>query len=85
MKLKQALLCAALLLCVLALPAFAEAPKGEANITPEMTMGEIRQNPSIQGWGRLRQIPASKPRVFRSTVRQKRSFRVKNARQTGQS
>ena len=51
MKLKQALLCAALLLCVLALPAFAEAPKGKANITPEMTMGEIAANPSIEASG----------------------------------
>ena len=51
MKLKQALSCLVLLVCLLALPAFAETPKGEANITPEMTMSELRSNPSILGSG----------------------------------
>lgn len=51
MKLKRALSCFVLLVCLLALPVFAETPKGEPNITPETTMKEIRENPSIQGSG----------------------------------
>ena len=39
------------LLVVLALPAFAEGKKGEANITPQTTMKELRENPSIKGSG----------------------------------
>ena len=34
-----------------ALPALAEGEKGEANITPQTTMKELRENPSIQGSG----------------------------------
>ena len=44
----------AVLLClmlVLAPPAFAEGEKGEANITPQTTMKELRENPSIKGSG----------------------------------
>lgn len=39
------------LLVVLALPAFAEGKKGEANITPQTTMKELRENPSIADSG----------------------------------
>ena len=39
------------LLVVLALPAFAEGRKGEANITPQTTMKELRENPSIADSG----------------------------------
>lgn len=39
------------LLLALALPAFAAGEKGEANITPQTTMKELRENPSIQGSG----------------------------------
>ena len=43
---------AMLLVCTLAIPARAEeAPKGEANITPQTTMRELRANPSIIGSG----------------------------------
>ena len=35
------------LMLALALPAFAEGEKGEANITPQTTMKELRENPSI--------------------------------------
>ena len=45
------LLAALALLAVLALPAFAEGEKGEANITPQTTMKELRENPSIKGSG----------------------------------
>ena len=37
------------LMLALALPAFAEGEKGEANITPQTTMKELRENPSIKG------------------------------------
>ncbi len=37
------------LLVVLALPAFAEGEKGEANITPQTTMKELRENPQHRG------------------------------------
>ena len=39
------------LMLTLALPAFAEGEKGEANITPQTTMKELRENPSIKGSG----------------------------------
>ena len=39
------------LMLALALPAFAEGEKGEANITPQTTMKELRENPSIKGSG----------------------------------
>ena len=39
------------LMLALALPAFAEGEKGEANITPQTTMKELRENPSIKGAG----------------------------------
>ncbi len=39
------------LLVVLALPAFAEGKKGKANITPQTTMKELRENPSIADSG----------------------------------
>ena len=45
------LLAALALLAVLALPAFAEGEKGKANITPQTTMKELRENPSIKGSG----------------------------------
>ena len=51
MKLKRVLLCIALLVCLLTLPVYADTAKGEPNITPETTMKEIRENPSIQGSG----------------------------------
>ena len=48
-KIMAALLSACLLL--LLLPAAFAAEYGEANITPQTTMGEIRSNPSIVGSG----------------------------------
>lgn len=48
-KIMAALLSACLLL--LLLPAAFAAEYGEANITPQTTMGEIRSNPSIAGSG----------------------------------
>ena len=39
------------LMLALALPAFAEGEKGEANITPQTTMKELRENPRIKGSG----------------------------------
>lgn len=39
------------LLLALALPVFAEGETGEANITPQTTMKELRENPSIKGSG----------------------------------
>ena len=39
------------LMLALALPAFAEGEKGKANITPQTTMKELRENPSIKGSG----------------------------------
>ena len=48
-KIMAALLSAGLLL--LLLPAAFAAEYGEANITPQTTMGEIRSNPSIAGSG----------------------------------
>lgn len=46
----RAFLCGLVLVAAAALPAFA-AEYGEPNITPSMTMGEIRSNPSIVGAG----------------------------------
>lgn len=51
MKLKRVLACFALLACLLALPVYADTAKGEPNITPETTIGEIQANPSIQASG----------------------------------
>ena len=51
MKLKRTALGVALLLCTLALPAFAEAPKGEPNITISTSMREVRRNPSLKASG----------------------------------
>lgn len=51
---KKTLNCLALLCCLLltlALPAFAEGTKGEATITPDTPMKELRENPSIRGSG----------------------------------
>ena len=48
-KLCTAAVCIGMLLA-LALPAWA-AEYGEANIAPQTTMGEIRQNPSVLGAG----------------------------------
>lgn len=46
------IIAAMLLVCTLAIPARAEeTPKGEANITPQTTMRELRANPSIIGSG----------------------------------
>ena len=42
--------CGTILLVLLGMPAFA-AERGEPNITPEMTMQEIRANPSVAGSG----------------------------------
>ena len=39
------------LLVLLALPAGASAEKGEANITPQTTMKELRENPSVKNSG----------------------------------
>lgn len=50
MKLKRIAACAALLL-MLALPVRAESGRGEANITAQMTLKEIRANPSLQASG----------------------------------
>lgn len=50
MKRIREIVCGILLLLLLALPAGA-AEKGEANITPNMTMRKIRENPSIQASG----------------------------------
>ena len=50
-RILRILLAALALLVVLALPAFAEGKKGEANITPQTTMKELRENPSIKGSG----------------------------------
>ena len=47
-KILASVLC---LLAVLALPAFAEGEKGEANITPQTTMKQLRENPAIKGSG----------------------------------
>lgn len=51
MKLKRVLSCVLLMFCLLALPVWADEGKGEPNITPQTTMKEIRDNPSIQGSG----------------------------------
>ena len=54
MKKMKRIISAALTLALaagMALPAFAEGEKGEANITPQTTMKELRENPSIKGSG----------------------------------
>lgn len=51
MKLKRALFCFALLLCLLALPAFAEEGAKTAPVTPETTIGAIREDPDVIGSG----------------------------------
>lgn len=51
MKLKRVLSCFVLLLCLLSASAYADTAKGEANITPETTMRELRRNPSVKGSG----------------------------------
>ena len=48
-KLRMAAACIGMLL-VLALPAWA-AEYGKANITPQTTMKQLRENPSIKGMG----------------------------------
>lgn len=50
-KLNRVFCLLTLMLLTLALPAFAAGEKGEANITPETTMKELRENPSIKGSG----------------------------------
>lgn len=47
MKLKRTLFCFALLLCLLALPAFAEGEAKIASVTPETTIGAIREDPEV--------------------------------------
>ena len=51
MKLKRIFVCCALLLSLLVLPVYADTAKGEANITPQTTMQQLRENPAIAGSG----------------------------------
>lgn len=51
MKLKRVLAGLLLAVSLLALPVCAESGKGEANITPDTTMKELRANPSVIGAG----------------------------------
>lgn len=50
-KLGRKILLGALMLGMLTLPVYAEGEKSEANITPQTTMKELRENPSIKGSG----------------------------------
>ncbi len=51
MNLKRILSVFLLTLCLLTLPVYADTAKGEANITPQTTMQQLRENPAIAGSG----------------------------------